>query len=57
MFEGVGDLWMNANMIMQKWFFRKDGEGWRGWDVIILDKDGKVEALYGLLEGAHNHSM
>lgn len=49
---------MNGNMLMQKWFFGKseEGEGWKGWDVIILDGNGKVASLYGLLEGVHTHS-
>lgn len=50
-------MWLNANMIMQKWFFGKDGEGWKGWDVITLDEDGKVASLYGLIEGVHTHSL
>jgi hypothetical protein len=57
LFEGTGDLWLNANMIMQKWFFGKDGEGWKGWDVITLDENGKVASLYGLIEGVHTHSL
>lgn len=48
---------MNANMIMQRWFFGKDGEGWKGWDVITLDEEGKVASLYGLIEGVHTHSL
>lgn len=55
-FESVDELWMNGNMLMQKWLFGVSEEGWRGWDVIILNQDGKVEALYGLVEGMHNHS-
>jgi hypothetical protein len=57
LFERSGDLWLNANMIMQKWFFGKDGEGWKGWDAITLDEDGKVASLYGLIEGVHTHSL
>lgn len=56
MFEIVGDLWMNGNMLMQNWFFYVGNHGWRGWDVIILNQDGKVEVLHGLVEGMHNHS-
>lgn len=44
-------------MIMQYWTFGKDGEGWKGWDVILVGKDGRVESLYGLVEGMHSHAL
>jgi hypothetical protein len=54
-FEPRGDLWLNGNLIMQYWFFGQGEEGWKGWDVIILDENDKVASFYGLLEGVHSH--
>ena len=52
-----GDLWVNGNVIMQFWKFGEGHDGyWKGWDVIVVGKDGKVESLYGLVEGINNHA-
>ena len=48
---------MNCNVLMQRWFFGIGEEGWKGWDVIILDDTKKVVSLYGLVEGVHNHKI
>lgn len=57
-FEKVGDLWLNHNVIQQAWVFGKGREGtWKGWDVIVVGRDGKVETLYALIEGMNSHSV
>jgi len=57
-FEVVGQLLLNHNVIQQAWVFGKGQEGeWKGWDVIIIGKDGKVEFLYALIEGMNSHSL
>lgn len=52
-----GDLWLNGNVIMQYWTFGEGNDGyWQGWDVIIVGEDGKVESLYGFVQGMHSHA-
>ena len=46
---------MNGNLIMQYWYFGQGDDGWKGWDVIVLDENGKVASFYGLLDGVHSH--
>jgi hypothetical protein len=52
-FKKTGDKWVNANVVMQAWTFGiEEGEpGMKGWDVLIVDKAGKVESLYAMIEG------
>lgn len=51
-FEKSGDMWENANMIMQAWTFGLGGEpGMKGWDVLVVGGGGKVESLYAMIEG------
>jgi hypothetical protein len=56
-FQRSGDLWLSFNLIMQPWIYgRVGGEaGMKGWDVIIVDDDGKVKKLYAVIEGASTH--
>lgn len=45
-------------MIQQAWVFGRGAErAWKGWDVIIVGQDGKVERLYALIEGMNSHSV
>lgn len=41
---------------MQKWWFGNTTvEGWDGWDVGLLDDNGRVVSFYGLVQGMHSH--
>ena len=58
LFETVGDLWVSGNLVQQEWVFGKGQEGaWKGWDVILVGGDGKVETFYALVGGANSHSL
>ena len=56
-FQRSGDLWLNSNLIMQPWVFGRAGEepGMKGWDVIIVNDDGRVKELYAVIEGVSTH--
>ena len=58
-FSRSGDLWLDFNLIMQPWVCGPPGAdepGMKGWDVIYVDKDGKVEKLYALIDGISTHA-
>jgi hypothetical protein len=57
-FQRSGDLWLNYNVIMQAWVFGVVGRepGMKGWDVIIVNEDGRVKELYALIEGLSTHA-
>jgi hypothetical protein len=43
---------------MQAWVFGVVGRepGMKGWDVIIVNEDGRVKELYALIEGLSTHA-
>jgi hypothetical protein len=43
---------------MQAWVFGVVGKepGMKGWDVIIVNDDGRVKELYALIEGVSTHA-
>lgn len=57
-FQRSGNMWLDFNLIMQPWVFgRVGGEpGMTGWDVIIVNDDGKVKELYAVIEGVSTHA-
>lgn len=52
-FEKVESMWLNYNVILQRWNFGQAGAepGMKGWDVIYVGSDAKVEKLYAMIEG------
>ncbi|KIM95838.1 hypothetical protein OIDMADRAFT_148820 [Oidiodendron maius Zn] len=56
-FEPSGDLWLDFNVIMQAWIFGRRGEepGMKGWDIIVINDDGRVKELYAMIEGVSTH--
>jgi hypothetical protein len=60
-FQRSGDLWLNFGLIMQPWVHGPEGKepGMKGWDVIIVDSEGKAKGLYAMIEGVstHTHSI
>ena len=49
---------MSFNVVMQEWTFGEPNAaeaGMKGWDVIYVGEDGKVEKLYALIEGLSTH--
>jgi hypothetical protein len=57
-FEAVGDIWVNGNLVQQEWVFGRGKEGeWKGWDVILVGADGKVETFYALVRGANSFTL
>lgn len=57
-FQRSGDLWVNFNVIMQPWTYGNVGEepGMKGWDVLVINDDGKVKDLYAMIEGVSTHA-
>jgi len=58
-FSRSGDLWLDFNLIMQPWVCGPSGAaelGMKGWDVIYVNNDGKVEKLYALIDGLSTHA-
>lgn len=57
MFEKAGTIWISHNLAMQKWTFGEPGAaepGMKGYDVVQVNSDGKVEKLYALIDGVSN---
>lgn len=42
---------------MQSWIYGRVGEEpeLRGWDVLIINDNGKVKELYAMIDGASTH--
>ncbi|KIM92778.1 hypothetical protein OIDMADRAFT_149980 [Oidiodendron maius Zn] len=57
-FQRSGDLWLNFNIIMQPWVYGPIGEegGMKGWDVLIVNDDGRVQELYAMIDGVSTHT-
>ena len=57
-FERSGGLWLSFNLIMQPWVFGVSGEdpGMKGWDIIILNDDGKVTEIHAMIEGISTYA-
>lgn len=57
-FQRSGDLWLNFGLIMQSWVYGVEGKepGMKGWDVIIVDREGKAKELYAMIEGVSTHA-
>jgi hypothetical protein len=59
LFKKSGSMWVNYDVIMQAWTYGPEvaeaGKGMKGWDVITVGAEGKVEKLYALIEGMNTH--
>lgn len=43
---------------MQPWVYGPIGEegGMKGWDVLIVNDDGRVQELYAMIDGVSTHT-
>lgn len=58
-FQRSGEFFLNFDLIMQSWVYGPVGEepGMKGWDVIQVNNDGKVQRLYALINGVGMHDL
>ena len=50
-------MWLNVNIVQQAWTFGEGQGQWKGWDVILVGKDGKVDSFWGLLQGLNTYAV